>query len=97
MSEYYVYILASRKKGKLYTGITKNLKERTSEHRNDFLKGFTERNKVKKLIYYEQCDDKESAVLRERQLKKWNKIWKAKLIEKFNPEWKDLSEDWYKT
>ena len=92
MSGYYIYILASRKKGKLYIGITKNLKKRISEHRNDFLKGFTERNKVKKLVYYEQCDSKESALLREKQLKKWNKSWKISLIEKFNPEWHDLSD-----
>ena len=92
MSEYYVYILTSRKKGKLYIGITKNLKKRISEHRNDFLKGFTERNKVKKLVYYEQCYDKETAVLREKKLKKWNKSWKVRLIEKFNPEWHDLSD-----
>ena len=93
MSGYYVYILASRKKGKLYIGITKNLKKRISEHRNDFLKGFTERNKVKKLVYYEQNDSKKSAVLREKQLKKWNNSWKIKLIEKFNPKWKDLYSD----
>ena len=95
MSGYYVYILASRKKGKLYIGITKNLKKRISEHRNDFLRGFTEINKVKKLIYYEQCDSKKSAVFRESQLKKWNKSWKIRLIENINPEWKDLSEDWH--
>jgi len=93
MSGYYVYILASRKKGKLYICITKNLKKRISEHRNDFLKGFTERNKVKKLVYYEQNDSKKSAVLREKQLKKWNNSWKIKLIEKFNPKWKDLYSD----
>ena len=89
----YVYILASHEKGKLYIGMAKNLKKRMSEHKNDFLKGFTEKNKVKKLVYYEQCESKESAVLREKQLKKWNKSWKIRLIEKFNPEWKDLYSD----
>jgi len=93
MSGYYVYILASRKKGVLYVGMSKNLKKRISEHKNDFLKGFTEKNKVKKLVYYEQRDGKESAVLREKQLKKWNNSWKIRLIEKFNPEWKDLYSD----
>ena len=93
MDVYYVYILASHKKGKLYIGMTKNLKKRMSEHKNDFLKGFTEKNKVKKLVYYEQNDSKESAVLREKQLKKWNNSWKIKLIEKFNPKWKDLYSD----
>ena len=93
MSGYYVYILASRKKGVLYVGMSKNLKKRMSEHTNDFLKGFTEKNKVKKLVYYERFDGKESAVLREKQLKKWNKSWKVRLIEKYNPEWKDLCSD----
>jgi len=64
-----------------------------SEHKKNLRDGFTEKNKVKKLVYYEQCDDKESAVLRERQLKKWNNSWKIRLIEKLNPEWKDLYSD----
>jgi putative endonuclease len=93
MEGYYVYILAGKRKGVLYVGMAKNLKKRMSEHKQDFLKGFTEKNKIKKLVYYEQCDGKESAVLREKQLKKWNKMWKIRLIEKFNPEWKDLHSD----
>jgi putative endonuclease len=93
MEGYYVYILAGKRKGVLYVGMAKNLKKRMSEHKQDFLKGFTEKNKVKKLVYYEQCESKESAVLREKQLKKWNKMWKIRLIEKFNPEWKDLHSD----
>ena len=64
-----------------------------SEHKNGLRNGFTEKNKVKKLVYYEQSDGKESAVLREKQLKKWNKSWKIRLIEKFDPEWKDLYSD----
>jgi len=71
----------------------KNLKMRISEHKNGLRDGFTEKNKVKKLVYYEQCDGKKSAVLREKQLKKWNKSWKIRLIEIFNPEWKDLYSD----
>ncbi len=93
MSGYYVYILASSKKKELYVGLAKNLKVRISEHKNGLREGFTEKNKVKKLVYYEQCDGRELAVLREKQLKKWNKSWKIRLIEKLNPEWKDLYPD----
>ncbi len=93
MSGYFVYILAGSKEEVLYVGISKNLKKRISEHRKDLHKGFTEKNKVKKLVYYERCDGKESALLREKQMKKWNNSWKIRLIEKFNPEWKDLYHD----
>lgn len=93
MSGYYVYILAGRKKGVLYVGMAKNLKRRVSEHKNALRNGFTVKNKVKKLVYYEQCDGKKLAVLREKQLKKWNKSWKIRLIEKLNPGWKDLYSD----
>ena len=93
MERYFVYILAGRKKGELYVGMAKNLKRRISEHKNVLRNGFTEKYKVKKLVYYEQCDGKKLAVLREKQLKKWNKSWKIRLIEKFNPGWKDLYSD----
>ena len=99
MEGYFVYILAGRTKGDLYVGMAKDLKWRVSEHKNGLRDGFTEKNKVKKLVYYEQCGGKESAVLREKQLKKWNNSWKIRLIrlirliEKFNPEWKDLYFD----
>jgi putative endonuclease len=93
MSDYYVYILASRKKGALYVGMAKDLDRRIIEHKNEIWDGFTQKYKIKKLVYYEQCDGKESAVLREKQLKKWNSSWKIRLIEKFNPEWKDLYSD----
>ena len=93
MEGYFVYILAGRKNGTLYVGMAKNLKRRISEHKNDLRNGFTRKYKVKKLVYYEQCDGKKLAVLREKQLKKWNKSWKIRLIEKFNPGWKDLYSD----
>jgi len=93
MEGYFVYILAGRKKGELYVGMAKNLKRRIIEHKNDLRNGFTEKYKVKKLVYYEQCDSKKLGVLREKQLKKWNKSWKIRLIEKFNPGWKDLYSD----
>jgi len=93
MGGYIVYILASRKNGKLYVGMTKNLKRRVGQHKNDLRDVFTRKYKVKKLVYYEQCEDKRLAVLREKQLKKWNKSWKIRLIEKLNPGWKDLYYD----
>ena len=93
MTAYYVYILASSKKGMLYVGMTNSLNKRIYEHKNDLCNGFTKKNKVKKLVYYEQYNDKKSAMLREKQIKRWSKEWKIKLIEKNNPEWKDLYSD----
>lgn len=90
MKGYFVYILASRKNGTLYVGMAKDLNKRISEHKNGLRDRFTSKYKVKKLVYYEQCKDKEVAAFRERQLKKWNRSWKNRLIEKFNPGWKDL-------
>ncbi|MBI2831278.1 MAG: GIY-YIG nuclease family protein [Chloroflexi bacterium] len=90
MKTYYVYILASRRNGTLYTGITNNLVRRVWEHKNDFVKGFTEKYKVHTLVYYEQCESVESAIQREKQLKVWHRSWKLRIIEEKNPEWKDL-------
>ncbi len=87
---YYVYILASRQNGTLYIGVTNNLTRRIYEHKNDFVEGFTEKYKIHKLVYYEQIENIESAIYREKQLKKWNRQWKLRLIEKLNPEWEDL-------
>ena len=71
-------ILAGRQKGELYVGMAKNLKWRISEHKNGLRNRFAEKNKIKKLVYYEQCDGKKSVILREKQLKKWNKSWKIR-------------------
>lgn len=90
MSNYCVYILASKKNGTLYVGVTNNLIKRVFEHKNDMVQGFTEKYKVHRLVYYEQTDDVNSAIAREKSLKKWNREWKIKLIEKINPEWEDL-------
>ena len=87
---YYVYILASSRNGTLYVGVTSNLTRRIYEHKNDLVEGFTEKYKVHKLVYYEQTGNIESAISREKQLKKWNTHWKMMLVEKLNPEWEDL-------
>ncbi|MGA2669667.1 MAG: GIY-YIG nuclease family protein [Ignavibacteria bacterium] len=90
MKNYYVYILASRKNGVLYIGVTNNLLKRVNQHRNNIVKGFSRSYNVHKLVYYEQTSDVRSALFREKQMKKWNRAWKIELIEKQNPEWKDL-------
>ncbi len=93
MSRYYVYILASKKNGTLYTGITQDLIKRVYEHKNDLVDGFTKEYQVHKLVYYEETSDPSSAIQREKRIKKWNRQWKIKLIEKTNPHWRDLYED----
>jgi len=93
MKTYYVYILASKRDGVLYIGVTSNLIKRVYEHKNDLVDGFSKRYKVHKLVYFEQTESSLSAISREKQLKKWNRRWKIKLIEKMNPEWKDLYDD----
>jgi len=93
MKNYYIYILASKRNGTLYIGITSNLPKRVWEHKNKIMKGFTERYDVTRLVYYECYDDPENAILREKRLKKWKRKWKLELIEKTNPEWNDLYEE----
>ena len=94
MNNYYVYILASRRNGTLYIGVSNNLERRMYEHQYGLVPGFTEKYEVTKLVYFEHTELVESAIAREKQLKRWNRQWKIELIEKHNPEWKDLSEDW---
>jgi len=93
MKYYYVYILASKKNGTLYTGVTNNLIRRLHEHKNNIADGFTKKYNIKNLVYFEQTTDIESAITREKCIKKWNRDWKIKLIEESNPEWKDLSQE----
>ena len=93
MNSYYVYIMASKRNGTLYIGVTNDLIRRTFEHKNDLLEGFTKKYQVHLLVYFEECGDVESTILREKQLKKWNRYWKLRLIEQSNPEWRDLYED----
>ena len=87
---YFVYILASRIGGTLYIGVTNNLIRRVFEHKSKFVRGFTKRYNVVRLVYYEQYDDIEEAILREKRLKNWNRAWKIRLIEEKNPNWVDL-------
>jgi putative endonuclease len=90
---YYVYILASKRNGTLYIGVTNDLERRLYEHRNNLIEGFTNKYNVHHLVYYEDVNDIQSALLREKQLKRWTRKWKIELIEKVNPEWLDLAED----
>ena len=87
-----VYILASKKNGTLYTGVTSDLVKRVWEHKNNLVDGFTKKYAVHVLVYFEQHDDMTAAITREKQIKKWNRTWKLRLIEEQNPEWKDLYE-----
>ncbi len=90
MKQFYVYILASKERGTLYIGLTSDLIKRVYEHKNNLADGFTKKHSVKMLVYYEVHDNFESAVTREKRLKKWNRAWKIELIEDFNQGWKDL-------
>jgi putative endonuclease len=91
MKYYYVYILASKRRGTLYIGVTNDLIRRIYEHKNGLVEGFTKRYKVYNLVYYQQCEDIESVIQREKHLKAWHREWKIRLIEETNPMWKDLS------
>lgn len=88
-----VYMLASRKNGTLYIGVTSDIEKRIGEHKSDCVEGFTKRHRVHELVWYELHDTMESAIQREKQLKKWNRSWKIRLIQKNNTEWLDLSEE----
>jgi len=89
-TQYYVYILASKKNGTLYIGVTNNLARRVYEHKNDLLEGFTRKYKIHQLVYFETFADINSALHREKCLKRWKRAWKIKLIERNNPDWQDL-------
>jgi putative endonuclease len=90
MRDYYVYILASKKDGVLYIGVTNDLVRRVKEHKDGLVEGFTKKYFVHRLVYYEHTDDIEGAIIQEKRLKKWKRDWKVKLIEKNNPNWDDL-------
>jgi putative endonuclease len=90
---YYVYILASKKNGTLYIGVTNNLIRRVHEHQNGLAEGFTQKYNVHKLVYYEIHDNISQSLIREKQLKKWKRSWKIELIEKLNQDWKDLYQE----
>jgi putative endonuclease len=88
-----VYILASRRNGTLYVGVTSDLVKHVWQHKNDITASFTKKYSVHMLVYYELLENMESAIIREKQLKKWRRAWKIELVEKFNPRWKDLWPD----
>ena len=91
---YYVYILASRKNGTLYIGMTNDLARRVYEHKHKLIKGFTKKYDISKLVHFEETDDITAAIAREKELKGWLRIKKLKLIEEHNPKWEDLSAGW---
>lgn len=90
MFTYYVYILAGKKNGTLYTGVTNNLLRRVYEHKHKMVDGFTKKYGIDKLVYYITTDSIEWAIQREKQIKAWKRQWKIRIIEELNPEWKDL-------
>ena len=93
MNQYFVYILASRRNGTLYIGVTNDLCRRVAEHKKDVIAGFTKNYQVHFLVYFETFGDIDNAIKREKQLKRWKRLWKLKLIDQFNPEWQDLYND----
>jgi putative endonuclease len=93
VKQFYVYILASKRNGTVYAGVTSDLVKRVWEHKNKLVEGFTEKYGVDKLVFYEVHTDVENAIRREKQIKKWNRSWKLRLIEGKNPEWKDLFDE----
>ena len=95
MKTYYVYIMTNRSKT-LYTGITNDLKRRVHEHRHKRIPGFTHKYNITRLVYFEESPDVKAAIAREKQIKGWLRAKKVKLIESVNPEWCDLSADWYR-
>ena len=90
---YVVYILASRKNGTLYTGITNDIARRIHEHRTGIASKFTSRYDVSMLVHVETHDDVEIAIVREKRIKRWRRAWKIQLIEENNPDWRDLFDD----
>jgi putative endonuclease len=93
MSEFYVYILASRYRGTMYVGVTNDLSRRMDEHKSGAVPGFTKRYKVNQLVYCEPYASIDEARAREHTLKRWHRDWKFKLIEAENPDWRDLTPD----
>ena len=93
MKQYYVYMLANKKNGTLYTGITSDLIRRVWEHKSSSVLSFTSKYQVSRLVYYETHDDVMEAIKREKNIQSWKRIWKLRLIEEGNPNWHDLYEE----
>ena len=85
-----IYIITNKKYGTLYIGVTSSLVKRVYEHKNKLVDGFSKKYNLSKLVYYELFENMESAIIREKRLKKWNREWKLELIDNFNPNWEDL-------
>ena len=90
---FYVYMLASKRNGTLYLGVTSDIVKRVWQHKNGLAEGFTKKYGIKRLVYYEIHEDAENAMKREKQLKKWRRAWKVELVEEKNSEWRDLYAD----
>jgi putative endonuclease len=90
---YYVYLLASDRNGTLYLGVTRDLVRRTYQHKTKATLGFTSRYKVQQLVWFETYDDPTNAIMREKDIKKWRRAWKMRLIEESNPTWRDLYDE----
>ena len=90
MKDYFLYMMASES-GVLYSGVTNDLERRVYQHKMELIEGFTKKYKCKKLVYFEVCSDIKSVIEREKQIKRWSRAKKTRLIEKNNPEWNDLS------
>ena len=88
-----VYLLASKRNGTLYIGMTSNLAQRIWQHKTHAFEGFTDAYEVTRLVWYEMHETAETTIAREKQIKKWNRVWKIELIEQDNPDWRDLAED----
>lgn len=92
--KYYVYLITNKYRGTIYTGLTSNLENRIKSHREGLIKGFAYKYNLNKLVYFETLDTNDEAINRERHIKHWRRQWKIDLIEKVNPKWEDLSEEW---
>jgi putative endonuclease len=90
MKKYYVYVMANKRNGTIYVGVTSDLLKRVFQHKQNLVDGFTKKYNIHQLVYFEVSDDIQSAIAREKQLKNWKRLWKLKLIETINPEWEDL-------
>lgn len=88
-----VYLMASKRNGTLYVGVTSDLVQRVWQHKNDVFDGFTKRYGVHTLVWYETCGSMETAITREKAIKEWKRAWKIRLIEENNPDWHDIYED----
>ena len=93
MKTFYVYILASERNSRFYTGVTSNILRRSWEHKEAAVDGYSARHNIKKLVYVEEHQTAEFAIRREKLIKKWRRQWKKNLVEKHNPEWRDLYQD----